>query len=74
MVVVVVADDDRVDKGYVFNLAWHLGVSFWPQPAERRTAALEDRIKEHAQPRGKLDVIARMAQPGRSKLPARILA
>src|SRR5947207_2914344 len=34
MVVVVVADDDRVDKGYVFNLAWHLGVSFWPQPAE----------------------------------------
>lgn len=64
----VVAYDDGVDDGYIFDLAGHLGVAFWTKPAEGRAAVLEDWVEEHAHTVRELDVVAGVAEPCCSKL------
>ena len=58
MVVVVVANDYCVDDGDIFDLARHLCVALWAEPAQRRAAVLEDWVEEDAEAGGKLDIVA----------------
>lgn len=61
MVVMVVGDNNCVDKRDVFDLARHLRVPLRSKPGERRATILKDRIKQHSQTVRKLDIVAGMA-------------
>lgn len=68
MVIMVVGNNNCVDERDVFDLARRLRVSFRSKPGERRAAVLKDRIEQHSQTVGKLDIVAGMAQPCRPQL------
>lgn len=74
VVVVAVADEDGIDDGDVLELAWPLGESLGSHEAEGRAAVLEDGVKEDAQARRELDVVAGMAEPRRAQLVRRCAA
>lgn len=67
VVVVVVRDDYRVDCGNVFDLAGHFGVALWAEPRQWRASVCKDGIEEDTQSGRKFDIVAGMAQPGRSQ-------
>lgn len=66
MVVMVMGDDNCIDERDIFDLARHLRVSFRSEPGERRATVLKDRVKQHPQTIGKLNIVAGVSQPCRS--------
>lgn len=63
MVVVVVADDDCVDDGQVFDFARRRRVPLEVLEIDGRTAVFEDGVEQGAEPVGKLNVVACMPEP-----------
>ena len=68
MVVMAVANDYGVNDGNFSNVAWFGGVSLGSQESKRRAAVLENGIEQYAETRGKLDVVASMAEPCSSEI------
>ena len=60
----VMGDDDGVYDWDIFDLTRWLSVPFRAQPGKWGAAVGKDRIEEHTETAGKLDIIACVAQPG----------
>lgn len=45
-------------------MAGYLGVPLWAEPGKWGAAVFEDGVEEYAEPGGKLDVVAGVAEPG----------
>jgi hypothetical protein len=58
-----VGNNDEVDDGEVFDMAWRLCITFWAHEGERTAAVFEDGVEENAEAGGELGVVAGVAEP-----------
>jgi len=61
VIVVIVRDDDRIDRGDLLDLAGHFCKPLWAKPAKRAASFTEDWVEEYTQASRDLYIIASMA-------------
>lgn len=61
VVVVIVRDNDRINRGDLFDLAGHLCKPLWAKPAEGAASLAEDRVEEYTQASGELYIVTSVA-------------
>ena len=64
MIIVVVRDEDGVDKRQILRLTWRIREALRAHHVVRSTALLQNRVKQGPQATRKLDIVGGMTQPG----------
>lgn len=61
MIIVVMGDDDSIDRWDVLDLTGDVCISFWSQPTERTAPLTEDRVEQNSESTRKFNKIASMS-------------